>query len=177
MKRLLFLTLAVYYLFSTGDRLYSQLSEAQVKAAFIEKFTHFIDWPDDSVTHKPFVIFVFPDSPMLPYLKQLLSNHRIKNKPVEILVSENLMLLDSANIAIFHSAQQNLMPTIRSIIRDKPILTIGDYPGFLDDGGILLLYREENTIHFSINIKALAHTGLVVSSQLLKLAKIYQSDE
>ncbi len=177
MKLILISLIVVMGLSIPGKPVLSQISENQVKAAFVEKFTHFIEWPDDSVTSRPFVIFIFPDSPLVPYLTQLLANHKIKNKPVEILVTENLMLLDSAHIAIIPQSRKYLMPTIAMLTQGKPILTIGDYNGFLKDGGMLLLYREDENLHFSINLNTLGESGLVVSSQLLKLATLYQEEE
>ncbi len=153
---------------------FGQLPENQLKAAFVEKFTHFIEWPDDTVQQKPFVIYLFPDSPLIPYLQELFQHHKIKQRRVDLLITENVSLLDSAHIVIVHHSQKHLMPIILARIKHKPILTIGDYAEFLDDGGILLLYREENTMRFAINLDALSQTDLVVSSQLLKLAKLYR---
>ncbi len=156
---------------------FAQRSEYEVKAAFIEKFTHFIEWPLDTADQGHFIIFVFPDSPLVPHLKTLFEHHLVKGKPVDVLISNNLMLLDSAQIVIVHHSEKHLMPVIHSIVRNKPILTIGDYPGFLEAGGILLLFREEDHIRFAINITALSETKLIVSSQLLKLAKLYQGQQ
>ncbi len=154
--------------------LWAQLPEDQIKSAFVEKFTHFIEWPDDTIQNQPFVIFVFPDSPLLPFLSSLFKQHRVKSKSVHLLVTDNLNLLDSAHIVLIHQKQQHLMPLILTHIKNKPVLTIGDYPDFLEDGGILLLYKEEETLRFAINVTALSQTGLSVSSQLLKLAKLYR---
>ena len=170
-KYMLLILLMVMMSWVTG---FGQLPENQLKAAFIEKFTHFIEWPDDTVQNKPFVIYVFPDSPLIPYLQNLFQNHKIKQRPVDLLITDNISLLDSAHIVIVHSSYKHIMPIILARIKHKAILTIGDYNEFLNDGGILLLYREEDTLRFAINLDALSHTGLIVSSQLLKLAKLYR---
>src|SRR4029077_21064360 len=51
-----------------------------------------------------------------------------------------------------------------------PVLTVGDYPGFLDEGGIVNLRLVEGRVRFEINLDAANRTGVRLSSQLLRLA-------
>jgi hypothetical protein len=52
------------------------------------------------------------------------------------------------------------------------ILTIGDMNQFTSSGGIINFVIVENRVSFEINIDAAERSGLKISSQLLKLAKI-----
>jgi len=52
----------------------------------------------------------------------------------------------------------------------KPILTIGDVPGFAESGGMIELKLRSERVRFVVNHGALKSAGLRVSSQLLKLA-------
>jgi len=51
-----------------------------------------------------------------------------------------------------------------------PILTVGDSPEFLDDGGIIGLRVVEGRIRFDVSLAAATRAKLKVSSQLLGLA-------
>lgn len=51
-----------------------------------------------------------------------------------------------------------------------PVLTVSDAPGFVQAGGMIGLKLRGGRIGFDINHGAARATGLVLSSQLLKLA-------
>jgi hypothetical protein len=55
--------------------------------------------------------------------------------------------------------------------RASPTLTIGDLPGFADQGGVIELVLEDNKFRFEINAGAARRGGLKVSSRLLRLAR------
>jgi hypothetical protein len=51
-----------------------------------------------------------------------------------------------------------------------PILTVGETPQFLRDGGMVRFHIENNKVRFQINQKNAETAGLKVSSLLLALA-------
>ena len=59
--------------------------------------------------------------------------------------------------------------------RSKPVLLMGEQPGFSAAGGTVTFYSEEQRILFEINQASAERAGLAVSSQLLKLARIVGS--
>jgi hypothetical protein len=52
----------------------------------------------------------------------------------------------------------------------KPILTVGESEFFLQNGGMIRLFRAGDRLRFQINAGAAQQRGLKVSSQLLSLA-------
>ena len=55
-------------------------------------------------------------------------------------------------------------------IGDHPVLTVGESPGFLDDGGVVRLQVIDRRVRFEVNATAAERVGLRLSSQLLRLA-------
>jgi hypothetical protein len=55
-------------------------------------------------------------------------------------------------------------------VRSRPVLTVSDAPGFLDEGGIIQLVRTDNRLGFNISLPAAERAGLRLSSHLLRLA-------
>jgi len=51
-------------------------------------------------------------------------------------------------------------------------LTVGEVPGFAEQGGIINFVRKEDHLSFEINIGAAGQNGLKISSKLLALGKI-----
>jgi hypothetical protein len=86
--------LGIVILFLAAPHLSSaQDFEYKVKAEFLERFTRFIEWPDDSLLgnpDKPFCICVTGKNPFGSYLQQMAGQVKIKGKPVEIHEIEEL---------------------------------------------------------------------------------------
>lgn len=62
-------------------------------------------------------------------------------------------------------------------VHKKPVLTIGEMPGFVHLGGIIGFFMENNRLRFQVNVDAAKRSGLKFSSQLLMSAKIYHESE
>jgi hypothetical protein len=50
------------------------------------------------------------------------------------------------------------------------VLTLGDLPGFVDAGGMIGLRVEASRVRFDVNLSTAQAAGLVLNSQMLKLA-------
>jgi hypothetical protein len=69
-------------------------------------------------------------------------------------------------------AREALLPRAARL----PILTVGEYPAFLNDGGIIGLRVIDGKVRFDVNLRQAERVGLRVSSQLLRLARIVRHD-
>jgi hypothetical protein len=49
---------------------------------------------------------------------------------------------------------------------------VSDMPRFAERGGMIQFILEENRVRFQVNLAAAQNAGLVLSSQLLKLAAL-----
>ena len=58
-----------------------------------------------------------------------------------------------------------------NIVRKAGVLTVGDYEGFLESGGVVNFLTEEQKIRFEINLSAAQEEQIQVRSKLLSLAK------
>lgn len=52
------------------------------------------------------------------------------------------------------------------------VLTVGEDPDFLERGGVVKFFLEENKVHFGINVANAENEGIRFSSKLLALARI-----
>ena len=60
---------------------------------------------------------------------------------------------------------------LMNIIKDKPILTVGESELFANGGGMISFVSEPETIQFLVNLGAAEQAGLKISSRMLSLAK------
>jgi len=63
------------------------------------------------------------------------------------------------------------VPELIAILRNMPVLTIGESDDFLQQGGIIRFCWEERKVRFEVNQEAAGKANLKISSRLLLLAK------
>lgn len=148
--------------------------EYELKAEFIERFTHFIEWPAEAFAddNKPFVLCIAGQNPFGTYLDTLVGERRIQNRKAVLRTvtdadgATGCHVLFLANVARTKSA-----PLIASATR-RPILTIGDGLPPAEPSVLVNFYPEGARVRFEVNLRAVKTSGLKFSSRLLKLARL-----
>jgi hypothetical protein len=155
---------------------FAQDFEYKVKAEFLERFTRFIEWPDDSPLKDPdksFCICVTGKNPFGGYLHEMAVQVKIKGKPVEIHQIEQLNdELPKCQILFIARSEKTKLADILKLTDGKPILTVGDTDGFAEDGVLMNFFTTGSFIRFEVNIDRAEKSKLKFSSRLLKLAKL-----
>jgi len=149
-------------------------TEYEVKAAFLLNFAKFVDWPDSSfpASDSPIVIGVLGEDPFGSTLDNTVRNEKVKGRKLVIRRSGQMSDLKGCHILFVSSSEQNRLGPIFREVSDRPVLTVGDVPGFANHGGIVNFIMRDKKIGFEINTSAANNAHLKISSQLLKLAKI-----
>lgn len=141
--------------------------EPAVHAALIYRFAQFTYWPADS--------FARPDSPLIVAIRnpQLVKAARtalvgktVVTHPVVVVPVLPGSSLPPCHVLVLDTIDPLLLASASS----RPILTIGNTPGFAAAGGIVELSRLGTKTRFGINLAAAQQSGLSLSSDLLKLA-------
>jgi hypothetical protein len=149
--------------------------EHEVKAEFIERFTRFIDWPDSAFASPsaPFVVCAWGQSPLASQLEQVLSRGRLKGRPVRLLQVESRDRLSPCHILYVATRDRAAIRGIVASTRGKPLLSVGDQPGFAEEGLLINLFLDaEGFVRFEINLEATRLSGLKVSAKLIRLARL-----
>ena len=71
------------------------------------------------------------------------------------------------------ASERARLPEIVSEVKNRPILTVGEVEGFAERGGMVNLVTGPNRIVMEINREVAGQSQLSISSQLLKLAKVF----
>ena len=153
----------------------AQAREYTLKAAFLEKLTRFIEWPQHlemSDTTKPFILGVVGKNPFGSILEQIYTNFKIKNKDVTIRYINEMNDISGCHLLFITKSEKRAINRIIRYTQRKPILTIGDTDGYAEAGVIINLYIKDETIQFAINETALQETGLFADYLLLRISKI-----
>jgi len=143
------------------------VSEAQVKAAFLLNFARFVEWPE--LPSGPFTLCIaaedgFVESVRASLLGQNVAGHELQVRQVRAGDSPadcHVMFVGFADAA----GAAELLRRTRG-----PVLTVGETLQFLRDGGMIRVFVEQSKVRFEIDQQAAAAAGLKVSSHLLRLS-------
>ena len=149
--------------------------EYEVKAAFLYHFAHLVDWPEPSASGEPFVIAVVGYDPFGATLDEVLAGKWVRGQPVRVLRFAGAAQLDGARMHILfvgRGGQEHVRRAL-SALAGQPVLTVGESPRFAERGGMIgFRVTAEGRVAFDINLRRAEQSGLRMSSQLLKLARI-----
>lgn len=147
--------------------------EYNIKAAFIYKFTDYIDW-DSLVPGDDFVIGVIGSSPITDQLNEIAKTKTVKDKKIVIRQFNKAAEIGPCHILFI--SQNTLLPLadILSKIPDKGTLTISEKEGYAKKGTAINFIEVDNKLKFEANPREINDAGLKASSQLLKLAIIVE---
>jgi hypothetical protein len=149
-------------------------SEYQVKAAFLFNFSKFLEWPPSAMGQagEPFVIGILGADPFGSSLDEIVAGEKILDHPLTVKRFAGTEELDRCHI-LFINMPGKTSEAINAL-KGKSVLTVGDDNNFTRNGGIVRFFTENEMIHLEINIEAAKAANLIVSSKLLRIAKIYE---
>ena len=150
------------------------VSEDQVKAAYVYNFAKFVEWPlRDFVTpNAPLRVCVLDDPSFQSELIRIVKDKSVAGHPVMVVPVDEADQSRDCHILFIGSSQQRQLRHILEDLRENNVLTVGESRGFMQAGGIINFVLQDDRVQFEVNHKAAKQAGLDVSSRLLAVAKI-----
>ncbi len=151
----------------------TQASASDVKAAFLYNFTKFIDWPPQAFVgaNSPFFICVAGD-PFDGALDRLVQGEVLDGRPLMVRHIKTREEARGCHIVYVPQDEAGLDVEMINAAGHEPVLTVGESPGFINEGGMMRFVNSGGRIRFEINPDAAQRASLKVSSRLLRLAEI-----
>jgi hypothetical protein len=100
----------------------------------------------------------------------LIAGERLGTRPLVVREVDSPLDLDTCQLLFVPSQSLHDRSGLLDRARRLPILTVGDAPTFIDEGGIVALHMINGRVRFDINVEAANQAGVRLSSQLLQLA-------
>jgi hypothetical protein len=154
-----------------------EISEYQVKAAFLYNFTKFVDWPpqlgDNHGT--PFAICVFGEDPFHGVLENMVEGKSVNGQALAVRHIKSVEGAQGCRIAFVSSSEKDRLRPILNALRGSEVLTVGDTEGFAEMGGVINFTLVDNRVRFQINLDAAKVQRLKISSRLLRLAQVVRT--
>src|SRR5438132_3828388 len=164
---------AYIFCYSTQEASAEVLSsrEYEIKAAYLYNFIKYVDWPSygDTIT-----IGVLGGNPFGTALAPL-NGKIVKGRRLLIKELDSVRDAQKCQIIFVSSSEKSRLQEIFENLKSSRVLTVGETQGFASSGGIINFVEENNKVRFEINAEAARRTGLNISSELLKLAKLVKS--
>jgi hypothetical protein len=150
-------------------RAQSAHSEDSVKAAYIYRFTGYVDWPEDAAAGHPFVIDVYEDPGLAAALKRLLPGHPINKQPAEVREVSRIQDLGNAQILYIGPGHADFLRAVAAH-QNRSMLIVSEDEKGLDLGSVFNFVTVDNRVRFEVSLTAADRAGVKISSELLSVA-------
>ncbi|OVE81065.1 hypothetical protein BVY04_04170 [bacterium M21] len=141
--------------------------EGKVKAIWLMKLIEFIEWPTNN-TDTIIIGVVGKDGPV-KYL-QSYNNQTIATKKVQVRIFKKYppeVNLKQCDIIFICKSQRKFTKRILKGVEKSPIVTAGEFKGFIDQGGVINFLVIGKHVKFEINQQKAQQVKIRIDSQIL----------
>ncbi len=151
--------------------------EDQVKAAFVYNFIKFVEWPPEiwGAADTPIKLCVSEGGALNGALAAL-RGKMARNRLIQVLQGLKKPDRSGCHVLFVGPDDRHALSKISRGTIGRGLLTVSDIDGFAERGGVIGLFVSEGRVRFAINAGAAHRSGLRVSSQLLKLGRIVETE-
>jgi hypothetical protein len=153
------------------------VSEMDVRAAVLLQLANYTEWPAVAFRspQDPLQFCVLGDGRLAAALSAAGRDRKVYGHPVAVRLAADSRETSACHVLfIRYSGERQIRDVVLSL-RSSPILTVGETERFIDCGGILNLTWENGSVRFEVNQDGARSAGLILSSRLLRLARLHGS--
>ncbi|MDC8770704.1 YfiR family protein [Roseateles albus] len=144
------------------------LDDAQLRAAFIYRFAQFTQWPPPPM--REFTYCVAGNAAMQASLQALTAKaHGEASSRLRVLTEPQQAA--QCQLLLLGFDERAELQRWTAALAAEPVLVVGDSAEAFRNGAVIALVAEPNGLAFRINHTEAKRRGLVLSSQMLKLAR------
>lgn len=145
-------------------------SEDAVKAAFLYRFTGYVDWPAQALPDPQFTIAILDADGVAAELQRMLQYRPAQSRPVQVRSIRNIRELDDAQMLYIGAAHRDELRHVIAAVAARPVLIVTNEQGGLDAGSTVNFLLVDQRVRFEISLDAAQNSGLKVASELLAVA-------
>ncbi len=147
--------------------------EYALKAEFLCNFSKYVEWPLAVKRDAPLVFGVVGRDRAGISLLEALRGNSVQGRPVRVVPTiASLEDAKRCHVLFFRREMLKEAGELLKALRGSSVLTVGEGDDFLISGGIVRLLYERGRVQFDINPAAARISGLKISSQLWRLARM-----
>ncbi len=144
------------------------LNDTVVKAGFVFNFIKFTQWagPREGT---PIRLCAPAAQPLDGQLARL-QGRTVGSRVLDVRTGVPASDWRQCDVLFLGEEDSDRVPLLAPRVGGSPVLTLGDLPGFVEAGGMIGLRMEASRVRFDVNLGSAQQAGLVLNSQMLKLA-------
>lgn len=149
--------------------------EANVKAVFLYSFGRYVQWPQQP--KKQFVIGVLGEvsEHFAQAIHRVAATRTIDRKLITVRRFEAVDEVQDCQILfVTDSISEEEQNALLESHKTRPVLLVGESPGFAQRGGVINFYLNGSTVRFEINGEAAHRRKLKLDAKLLNLGRPVQ---
>ena len=157
-----------------ADEDLDKVKEYQVKALFLYNFANFVEWPDDAFPSpsSPLKMCLYGAVPFGDFL-DMVNGAAIRNRVLNVIRTTDYEKIRSGCHILFVGIDhQNELEQFFKNLNHLFVLSVGNTDDFAAKGGVVNILRTQDQQQFEINLSKAIENGLLISSDLLALARI-----
>ena len=182
-------TLALAFGFAGASRVVAQEagttvvvpeSECKVKYVYLYSYGLLTTWPESTFTESSgdFVIGVLGEKPFGQILDAIAERKTIGDRRIVVRRFDSMDGYQPCQILyITSAADSSAVREAMRLLKDKPVLVIGETPGFEFTGGVIAFRIESGNVRFSLNLDEARRRNLVINARLSRLARTVRDED
>jgi uncharacterized protein DUF4154 len=146
-------------------------TESEVKAAYLYSFGRFVQWPTRSDgTAARFTICVLGTDPFGATLDAIVAGTTVRGRNVAVRRLPAVAAATDCDVVFISASEERQLAAILEHLRNADVLTVSDMTQFAERGGMIQFVTVANRVRFEINLSPARQAGLILSSELLRVA-------
>ncbi len=152
--------------------------EYQVKAVFLFNFAMFVEWPASAFAEvsSPIRIGILGADSFAKTVERYIEGGTVRDRKLVAVVCHRIEDAKDCQILFVSRTAQARIAEILAACGSAPVLLVGESEGFAARGGVINFFIKDNKVKFEIYPDAAQRRGIRISSELLKLARIVNSE-
>ncbi len=152
---------------------HAQPPDYQVKAAFVQKFLGYVEWPPQAFAtpRTPLRIAVIGDDEMARALRALLPERLAQSdREVTLRVVDADDALEGVQLLYIGHAARAHIAAYAQLAQQRAMLLVTDADNALRDGSMINFLRVQDRVRFEVSLETVKRAGLHISARLLAVA-------
>lgn len=150
--------------------------ERRLTAAFLYNIAKFVEWPAGAFARPtdPVAACVVGDDSLRHWLSEAGRSGPIGGRNFVARRILNAREAKECHLLFVSASERNRWGALARAIQGASVLTVGEFEGFLSQGGVANLKREGESIRLQVSLPAAARARVRISSRLLSLAEVVE---
>ena len=143
--------------------------ERAVRAAYVFQLTRYVEWPTET---KQLTVGVLANRETSEFLQKILDGKTTDSRSLRVMLSPADDEWPNCNILYVDDAQAKKQLAELNKRGTNNVLTVGESPAFLRDGGMVALVRTGDKVQIQLNLEAARRSGIKLNPRLFDVARI-----